>query len=68
MLLKSLAATPAVYRAARKSLQEPFGAPQKISSIQGFVEGPTFSPDEKSLYYHLKNANGRFVIYRVMRP
>ncbi len=66
--VESLAAAPAIYRAARKSLPEPFGAPEKISGIQGFVEGPTLSPDEKSLYYHLKDTGGRFVIYRVTRP
>jgi len=64
--VESLASTPAVYRAARKDLQEPFGAPQKISSIQGFVEGATLSPDEKSLYYH-KQEGGWFAIYRVTR-
>jgi hypothetical protein len=32
----------------------------------GFVEGPTLSPDEKSLYYH-KREGGVFVIYRVTR-
>jgi Tol biopolymer transport system component len=58
---------PAIYVASRKSTSEPFGEPRKIQAITGFVEGPTLSPNEKSLYYH-KKENGRFVIYRVTRP
>jgi hypothetical protein len=32
-----------------------------------FLEGPTLSPDEKSLHYH-KREGSLFVIYRVTRP
>ncbi len=58
-----------IYRAVRNSTSAPFAAPQLVSAITGFVEGPALSPDEKSLYYHRRNtATGRFEIYRVTRP
>lgn len=58
---------PAIYMAKRADVNRPFENPLRISAITGFVEAPTLSPDEKSLYYH-KKENGRFVIYRVTRP
>lgn len=58
-----------IYRATRTSATVAFAAPQLVSAITGFVEGPTLSPDEKSLYYHRQNTGtGRFEIYRVTRP
>jgi hypothetical protein len=57
---------PAIYSASRSSVSAPFDKPARILAITGFVEGPTLSPDEKSLYYH-KKENGHFVIYRVTR-
>ena len=58
-----------IYRATRASSNTAFAAPQLMSAITGFVEGPTLSPDEKSLYYHRENTGiGRFEIYRVTRP
>jgi hypothetical protein len=58
-----------IYRAVRSSKSSAFGAAQLVLAIEGFVEGPAFSPDEKSLYYHRLNTNtGRFEIYRVTRP
>lgn len=59
--------TAAIYTATRADTSAPFGTPQKLEVITGFVEGPTLSPDEKSLYYH-KNENSQFVLYRVQRP
>ena len=58
---------PAIYMAKRANTTLPFETPLRITAITGFVEGPTLSPDELSLYYHTKE-NGRFVIYRVTRP
>ena len=58
---------PAIYLAARSSTSEPFQTPRRIVVISGFAEGPTISPDARSLYYH-KKENGQFVIYRVTRP
>jgi hypothetical protein len=57
----------AIYTATRTDTLSPFGAPKKVQAITGFAEGPTLSPDEKSLYYH-KRENNLFVIYRVTRP
>jgi Tol biopolymer transport system component len=57
---------PAIYVAKRASKTMPFGEPLRLSAIDGFVEGPTLSPDELALYYH-KKENGRLVIYRVTR-
>jgi len=58
---------PVLYTATRTDTSSPFGVPRKIQAATGFVEGPTLSPDEKSLYYH-KRQGGLFVIYRVTRP
>ena len=61
------ASGPVNYIAKRANKSLPFEAPLRIAAITGFAEGPTLSPDELSLYYHVKE-NGRFVIYRVTRP
>jgi len=58
---------PAIYMATRKSTSKPFGVPKKIDAISGFAEAPSISPDDLSLYYHVKNASGIFVINRVTR-
>jgi|HubBroStandDraft_6_1064221.scaffolds.fasta_scaffold32052_2 hypothetical protein len=60
-------AGPAIYMATRKSTSKPFDEPQKIDAISGFAEAPSISPDGLSLYYHVKNADGVFVINRVTR-
>ena len=57
---------PSILRAVRKSKSKPFGAPQPVAAIAGFVEAPALSPDGLSLYYHKKDG-ARFVIYRVTR-
>jgi hypothetical protein len=58
-----------IYRAVRTDTSYPFGLPQLVSAITGFVEGPTLSPDEKGLYYHRQNpSSGRFELFRVTRP
>jgi Tol biopolymer transport system component len=57
---------PAIYRSDRRNTSEPFGEPRRIAAVSGFVEGPTVSPDAKSVYYH-KKENGRFVLYRITR-
>ena len=59
-------AQPAIYRTTRKSRDEPFGTPEKIAGITGFVEAPTLSADGCRLYYH-KKENDRFVIYLIRR-
>jgi hypothetical protein len=59
-------AAPAIYRSHRASRDEPFGVPERVAAITGFVEAPTLSADRRSLYYHRLEDN-RFVIYRVAR-
>ena len=60
-------ALPTIYTATRSKTSKPFGKPKKIEAITGLAEAPALSPDEKSLYFHLK-VNGTFQIYRVTRP
>jgi hypothetical protein len=55
-----------ILRAVRPSAEAPFGPPERIVSITGFVEAPTLSSDGRSLYYHHLES-GRFVILRVTR-
>jgi len=57
---------PVIYRSGRKTLAEPFGAPERVAAISGSVEAPSLSGDGRSLYYH-KLEGKRFVIYRVAR-
>lgn len=60
-------AKPRIWRAVRRNRGEAFDAPQLVSDITGFAEGPTISVDGRSLYYHAR-VQGRFVIMRVTRP
>ena len=55
-----------ILRAIRPSAEAPFGPPERLVSITGFVEAPTLSSDGRSLYYHQLDG-GRFVILRVAR-
>jgi WD40-like Beta Propeller Repeat len=57
---------PAIYRAARKKVSQPFDPPERVAGIKGFVEAPALSPDGRSLYYHLKEKK-QFAIYRAVR-
>jgi hypothetical protein len=56
----------AIFLATRPDTASPFGIPQRLEALTGFVEGATLSPDERSLYYHRKDGS-RFVLYRVTR-
>ena len=58
--------TSQILRAVRPSAGAPFGAPEPIAAIEGFVEAPTLSPDGLSLYYH-RYLGGSFGIERVTR-
>jgi hypothetical protein len=55
---------PVMLRASRSSANEPFGAPQPLPSITGFVEAATLSSDGCSLYFHRKDGD-RYSIYHV---
>ncbi len=57
---------PEIYVAKRENKNDIFGIPEKIAAIDGFVEAPALSPDEKKLYYH-KKENDKFVLYYVER-
>jgi hypothetical protein len=59
-------AEPRIWRSIRRTVGEPFAAPQLVSAIAGFAEAPTLSPDGLSLYYHAR-VIGRFSIMRVTR-
>jgi Tol biopolymer transport system component len=56
----------AIFRAVRSAGDQPFGAPERVSAIPTGAEGPTLSPDGKSLYYHQREDSG-FVLYQVAR-
>ena len=57
-----------IYRAVRDNKNAAFKQPEVIDAIDGFVEGPAFSPDERSIYYHrLNTKTKKFELYRVTR-
>jgi Tol biopolymer transport system component len=57
----------AILVAKRALTSDPFGAPERIGAITGFVEAPSLTFDGKTLYYH-KKVNGIYSIYKVSRP
>jgi hypothetical protein len=57
---------PVIYRAARNGVDAPFVRPHPVATITGFVEAPTLSIDERSLYFHGREGS-TFVIFRVAR-
>ena len=56
-----------IYHATRRAKTDPFGTVQHIGAINGHVEAPTLSRDEQLLYYHRRDADGRFRIYSAHR-
>jgi hypothetical protein len=62
----SSSSVPQIYGATRESVNESFETPVKIEAASGFVEAPTLTPDDNTLYFH-KSENGKFVIYSVRR-
>ncbi len=59
--------TTQILRAKRQSINEPFGEPDVLSAVTGFVEGPAITGDGKKLYYHKKEGDS-YSIYMVSRP
>lgn len=55
-----------IWRAVRRAPDAPFEAPHRIDAIESFAEGPTLSPDGRTLYYHARR-NGRLRLFRVTR-
>lgn len=51
------------YLATRGSLSEPFGKPRPIIANGRVVEGGSFSPDDRLLYFHLSKGDGTFSPY-----
>ncbi len=64
--LNQCTSLPEILVAKRGSLSEPFGRPERIGALSGFVEAPSLSYDRKTLYYHCRD-NGIYTIYRVSR-
>ena len=52
--------------AKRNNTSEPFGRPEIIDSITGFVEGPSLSGNGKTLYFHKKDGS-KHSIYKISR-
>lgn len=57
---------PHIYIANRATVDEPFSNVQMIEAITGFVEAPTYAPDDKGIYFH-KKENGEHVLYYVRK-
>lgn len=57
---------PEILRAVRKRTHEPFGEPEPIPALTGFVEAPALSTDGRLLYFH-KLEGGKFVLYMSRR-
>jgi hypothetical protein len=54
-----------IWIARRDRVSEPFGAPSRIRAIAGTaVEGPTFTPDMRAIYYHKRDGD-KYAIWRV---
>ena len=58
--------SPAIFLARRQSVDEPFGVPFKIESIRGFAEAATIAPDQKTIYFHMKE-NDKFGLYMIRK-
>ncbi|MBP7734475.1 MAG: PD40 domain-containing protein [Spirochaetes bacterium] len=57
---------PEILVVKRKFLREPFGTPERIGSLSGFVEAPSISHDRKTLYFHYRD-NGVYAVFKVSR-
>ncbi len=58
---------PAVYRAVRGRLGQPFGQVEPVAAITGFAEAPSISADGTTLYYH-HLVGSHFEVTEVTRP
>lgn len=55
-----------IYHATRAGRGDPFGTPQRVGAITGYVESPSVSPDGRGIYYHELEGR-RYGIYRAAR-
>ena len=58
--------SPAIFLARRQRVDEPFGGPFRIESIRGFAEAATIAPDQKTIYFHMKE-NDKFGLYMIRK-
>lgn len=58
--------SPKIFISSRNSHTEPFALAQQIEQLTGFVEAPTYAPDDQGIYYHQK-VNGIFQLYFIQR-
>ncbi len=59
-------AKASIFMARRARIDTPFGPPQRLIALDGHVEGPALSADQRHLYYH-KQMGDRFVIFMASR-
>jgi len=52
--------------ATRHSASQPFGEPEVLQPLVGFVEAPSISADRKEMFFH-KKVGDKFLIYRAER-
>ncbi|MBP6011463.1 MAG: hypothetical protein KBA31_04475 [Alphaproteobacteria bacterium] len=57
--------SPTIFRATRTSIDQPFGKPEHVDAIEGFVEAPTFAPNG-AIYFH-KRSDDRYQLWRLTR-
>jgi len=63
---RGLNGSVSIFVSQRMSTTRSFGPAARLVALDGFVEGPALSPDERSIYYH-KRENDKFVIYRASK-
>ena len=61
-----LGGSAAIFIAQRARSTEPFGPPARLAALEGLVEAPTLTPDERAIYFHKKDG-ARYVIYRASK-
>jgi len=57
---------PRIMVAVRKDVSSPFGTPERLTALAGFVEAPSVAPDGHEIFFHRKEGP-RFLIYRSER-
>ena len=62
----ALGGSASIFVSTRSRATEPFGPPARLVALDGFVEAPTLSPDERAIYYHRRDG-AKHVIYRASR-
>jgi hypothetical protein len=58
--------TPEIFVTHRKTTSDPFDPPMKIGTITGFAEAATIAPDQKTIYFHMRD-NGTFQLYMIKK-